>query len=138
MFDRTLLERLEAATDGAIPIREHASISLYQDGVLANIRRVLNARQGCCETRPDYGMPDLNDMISRGADSIAGIARAVQEQIEMFEPRLTNVAVRFVPDPDKPLQFSFHISAVLYFGDDRERISFDTILSADKHVQVKG
>jgi len=137
MFDRTLLERLEAATGDAMPVREHGSISLYQDGVLQNIRRVLNARQGCCEIRPDYGMPDLNDMIGRGADSIVGIARSVQEQIEMFEPRLTNISVRYVPDPDNPLQFSFQISAMLYFGDEKERISFDTILSADKHVQVR-
>ncbi len=34
-------------------------------------------------------MPDLNDMIGRGAGFIAGIARAAQEQIEMFVGALT-------------------------------------------------
>ncbi len=48
----------EAATGDAIPVREHGSISLYQDGVLQNIRRVLQCASGCCESRrPTTGCP---------------------------------------------------------------------------------
>jgi type VI secretion system protein len=138
MFDRTLIERLEEATEGASPVQERGSIDRFQASVLDNLRRILNARQGCCETRTDYGMPDLNDAIGHGADAVLAVARTVKQQIEMFEPRLENVSVRFVADPDNPLQLDFQVSAVLRYDGKTERVSFDTILSDDKHFKVRG
>jgi type VI secretion system protein len=138
MLDRTLLERLEEATDVVAPIQESGSIDRFQASVLDNVRRILNARQGCCETRPDLGMPDLNDAIGQGADAVLTVARSVKQQIEMFEPRLENVFVRFYADPDNPLQLAFHINAVLSYDGKTERIAFDTILSDDKRIKVKG
>jgi type VI secretion system protein len=138
MPDRTLIERLEEATDDASPVQQRGSIDRYQASVLDNLRRILNARQGCCETRPDFGMPDLNDAIGQGADSVLVVARTVKQQIEMFEPRLKNVSVRFLADPENPLQLDFQISAVLQYEDQTERISFDTVLSDDKRFKVRG
>lgn len=139
MFDRGLLERLEEAGEFPVSSSEHGgSFDRYQVSVLDNLRRILNARQGCCETRPDFGMPDLNDAIGQGADAVLAVARAVKQQIEMFEPRLENVQVRFHADPDNPLQLAFHVNAVLRFNDQVERVSFDTILSDDKRIKVRG
>jgi type VI secretion system protein len=137
MSDRTLIERLEEATDDASPVQEHGSIDRFQASVLDNLRRILNARQGCCETRPDFGMPDLNDAIGQGADAVPVVARAVKQQIEMFEPRLENVAVRFLADPDNPLLLDFQINAVLRYEGRSERVSFDTILNEDKRFKVR-
>jgi type VI secretion system protein len=138
MFDRTLIERLEEATEDAPPAQERGSIDRFQASVLDNLRRILNARQGCCETRTDYGMPDLNDAIGHGADAVLAVARTVKQQIEMFEPRLENVSVRFIADPDNPLQLDFQVNAVLRYDGKTERVSFDTILSDDKHFKVRG
>ncbi len=138
MFDRTLMERLEEATEDASPVQERGSIDRFQASVLDNLRRILNARQGCCETRPDFGMPDLNDAIGQGADAVLVVARAVKQQIEMFEPRLKNVSVRFLADPDNPLQLDFQITAMLQYDDRTERVSFDTVLSDDKRFKVRG
>jgi type VI secretion system protein len=138
MSDRTLIERLEEATETASPVQQRGSIDRFQASVLDNLRRILNARQGCCETRPDFGMPDLNDAIGQGADAVLGVARTVKQQIEMFEPRLKNVSVRFLADPDNPLQLDFQITAMLQFEDQTERVSFDTILSDDKRFKVRG
>lgn len=138
MFDRTLFERLEEATDTPVVSTDRGSIARCLVSVLENLRSILNARQGCSETRPDFGMPDLNDVIGQGADSVLLVARAVKQQIEMFEPRLENVTVRYQPDPDNPLQLAFHIGALLRYGDESERISFDTILSDDKRVRIRG
>lgn len=138
MFDRGLLERLQEATEGVAPAPEPGSIGRLQISVLDNVRSILNARQGCCETRPDFGMADLNDAIGQGADAVLSVARLVKLQIEMFEPRLENVSVRYVADPDNPLQLAFHISALLRYGEQTERMSFDTILSDDKSVKVRG
>jgi type VI secretion system protein len=138
MFDRGLLERLDEAAADPLPIQEQGSIARCQVSVLQNLQRILNARQGCCETRPDFGMPDLNDAISQGADAVLTVARSVKLQIEMFEPRLESVAVRYHPDPDNPLQLAFHVSATLRYGEQTEHFSFDTILSDDKRIKVRG
>jgi type VI secretion system protein len=138
MSDRTLIERLEEATEDASPVQEQGSIDRFQASVLDNLRRILNARQGCCETRPDFGMPDLNDAIGQGSDAVPVVARAVKQQIEMFEPRLENVSVRFVADPDNPLQLDFQVNAVLRYEGRTERVSFDTFLSEDKRFKVRG
>lgn len=137
MFDRSLLERLQEAAEGAASSREPGSIARLQSSVLANLRRILNARQGCCETRPDFGMADLNDAIGQGADAVLSVARLVQAQIEAFEPRLENVTVRYLPDLDNPLQLAFHITATLRYGEQSEPITFDTILSDDKRITVR-
>ncbi|MGY3133973.1 type VI secretion system protein [Bradyrhizobium sp. USDA 4501] len=131
MFDRSLMERLE---DGAAPHR--VSFDRFRASVLGNLRRVLNSRQGCCETRPDLGMPDLNEAVGQGADAVRALARSLKQQIETFEPRLKNVSIRFHADPDNPLQLSFHVNATLDYDDQMEPISFDAI--CDKHVRIRG
>ena len=138
MSDRTLIERLEEATEDASPVGQRGSIDRFHASVLDNLRRILNARQGCCETRPDFGMPDLNDAIGHGADAVLGVARTVKQQIEMFEPRLKDVSVRFLADPDNPLQLDFQISAMLQYEDQTEQVSFDTVMSDDKRFKVRG
>lgn len=136
MFDRTLLERLDVA-GGPVGYGPATGTSLHAS-VLASLRRILNDRQACCETRPDYGMPDLNTLMGRGTDSLLEVARAVRYQVENFEPRLRDVQVVPRLDPDQPMAMSFHIQAVLQAGDEMERVSFDSVLSGDKRVEVRG
>ncbi|WP_377828197.1 type VI secretion system baseplate subunit TssE [Bradyrhizobium lupini] len=131
MFDRSLMERLEDET-----ATNQASFDRFRASVMENLRRVLNSRQGCCETRRDFGMPDLNDAMGQGADAVRALARSLKQQIETFEPRLKNVLIRFHADPDNPLQLSFHVNATLNYNDRMERVAFDAIF--EKHVQVRG
>ncbi|WOH63806.1 type VI secretion system baseplate subunit TssE [Bradyrhizobium sp. BWA-3-5] len=134
MFDRSLMERLEEATATMVPSQN--SFDRFRASVLENLRRVLNSRQGCCEIRPDFGMPDLNDAIGQGADAVRAVARSLKQQIEMFEPRLGNVSIRFHADRHVPLQLTFHVNATLNHNDRVEPVSFDAIF--DQRVRVKG
>ncbi|MGY8683204.1 type VI secretion system baseplate subunit TssE [Bradyrhizobium sp. UFLA05-153] len=138
MFDRSLIERLEDAAETMVPSQNHFSFARLQGSILENLRWILNSRQGCCETRPDYGMPDLNDAIGHGAEAVRAVARTLKQEIETFEPRLGNVSIRFHADPDKPLQLMFHVTATVNYNDQVERLSFDTILSDDRHVLLRG
>ncbi|WP_420965350.1 type VI secretion system baseplate subunit TssE [Bradyrhizobium sp. B120] len=131
MFDRSLMERLEDGTE-----TNQGSFGRFRASVLANLHRVLNSRQGCCETRPDFGMPDLNEAVGQGADAVRALAHSLKHQIETFEPRLNNVSIRFHADPDNPLQLSFHVNATHDHNDQMEPISFEAIF--DKHVRVRG
>ncbi len=135
MHDRSLFERLEAATH---PARLPApfSASALSESVINNIRRIFNARQGSCETRPDYGVPDLNDVVRMHLEAVPAIERAVRTQIELFEPRLRDVQVRFEPDSEDPLSLGFAVTATLV-GENEERIRFDTRLGDDRRLRVR-
>lgn len=137
MFDRTLTERLEASTVDR-PFRPTTfDKSKLLESVLDNVRRIFNERRGSCETRPDYGMPDLNDVLGDGGTPVS-LALIVKSIMETFEPRLSDPIVRFTPDPGNPLNINFRVSATLRYGDAAERISFETVLSDDKRVKVRG
>jgi type VI secretion system protein len=137
MFDRSLSERLELSTADR-PFRASPfDRSALLESVLENVRRIFNERRGSCETRLDYGMPDLNDTLGQGGTP-ASLALLVQQIMMSFEPRLSDPVVRFTPDPDNLLSINFRVSAVLRYGDDSERVSFDTVLSDDKRVRVRG
>jgi type VI secretion system protein len=137
MFDRSLTERLESSTIDR-PFRPSTfDKSALLESVLENVRRIFNERRGSCETRLDYGMPDLNDVLGQGGTP-ASLALIVQQIMETFEPRLSDAVVRFTPDPNSPMTINFRVSAVLHYGDDAERVSFDTVVSDDKRVRVRG
>src|SRR5262249_14990573 len=89
MFDRTLTERLEAATADRPYRAAPFDKSVLVDSVLSNMRRILNERRGSCETRGDYGIPDLNDVLGHGGTP-SELAQIVQEMIRAFEPRLSD------------------------------------------------
>ena len=133
----SLFERLEAAREPGVGSPETIPARSLPDSVLTNVRAILNARQGCCETRPDYGMPDLNDISREASETIPAIARAVKLQLETFEPRLRQVQVRPLPISDAPGEFAFGVSAVLIDGEDGEAMRFDTVLGNDRHMRLR-
>lgn len=135
MFDRSLMERLETTASGDSS-QQQGSFDRFRASVVENLRRVLNAHQGCCETRPDFGMPDLTNAIGQGADAVRAIAHSLTQQIKMFEPRLRNVSIRFQTDPRNPLQLTFHVGAMLHYNGRMEPVTFDAIY--EERVRVKG
>lgn len=136
-YEFSLLERLDAAQAGKTVLRGTPDPSAVVESVMGNLLRVLNAREGCCETRPDYGVPDFNSFIGLYPDALPAIARTVREQIEMFEPRLTDVDVNFVPNPDQPLALNFHIEAQLVSEGIPRRVSFETVFADDGRAVVR-
>ncbi len=136
MADRSLFERLESAGKTELA-RNSFDRSALSESVLTNVRAILNARQGCCETRPDYGMPDLNDLASQSSETVQAIARSVRTVIETFEPRLTQGSVRFLPEKDKPTDLGFSVTAALLIDGKPEPIRFDTVMGDDRHVRIR-
>ena len=79
---------------------------------------------------------DLTNAIGQGADAVRAIAHSLTQQIEMFEPRLRNVSIRFQTDPRNPLQLTFHVGAMLHYNGRMEPVTFDAIY--EERVRVKG
>lgn len=137
MYSKSLFERLEGAREGDDNAPGVVDRWALADSVLANVRRILNSRQGCCEIRTDFGMPDLNDISNEASETVPAIARAVKYQLDTFEPRLSNIAVKALPVSDRPGDFTFGVSAVLKVGDGGEALKFDTVLASDRQMHVR-
>lgn len=136
MIAVSLLERLER--DGGDVSSSRTSMeSAIMASILRNVQVTLNSHQGSCETRPEYGLSDLNSTHDlRGA--LPAIAREVEAQIRMFEPRLRNVLVRPIEDKSRVAELIFQISAEIAYPDRTVRISLDSILGSNGHMRLNG
>jgi len=135
MPERTLLQRL-IDDDPPTPGRPFDT-SMAVQSVVDYLQILMNTRQGAVSTRPDFGLPDFNDMISTFPSAIPAISRAIKQQLDTFEPRLRNVVVRHVPDPDRPLTLSYRIKAELVTSESDDPVTFETVFGSDGSVQVR-
>src|SRR5262245_52333266 len=80
------------------------------DSILEHLRVLLNTRRGEAPTVPDYGVPDITDLVHTLPTGVAGLTRALRDTILTYEPRLKNVNVRHLESED-PLVLRFEITA---------------------------
>jgi type VI secretion system protein len=132
----TLLERMDQPDEAGY--RLQSDIYRITDSVLNNLRKMLNVRQGSVSTLPDFGMPDLNDLYAQYPDPIIVLRRIIKELIENYEPRLTQVIVRYVSDEDDPLSLRFDITAHLEVDDKELPLRFETVVGDSGRIQVRG
>jgi len=59
-----------------------------------NLERLFNTRSGSASACPDYGLPDLNDLLVGAGEHSQHIEQTVAACVTRYEPRLTNVQVR--------------------------------------------
>ncbi len=101
MAGRGLLSRLAAG--GGEPPEETASI-------LEHLRVLLNTRKGEAATVPGFGLVDFTDLFHAFPGAVNTLQASIRATILEFEPRLRNVTVRHVVDPD-PLVLRFEVTA---------------------------
>jgi type VI secretion system protein len=133
----SLFERLERDKGDGTSLPAADSESAIMDSVMNNLNILLNSRQGCCETRTDYGLSDFNATHDISG-ALPAIAREVEGQIRSFEPRLRNVLVRPIDDKTKVGELIFHISGEIAYADRTVRISLDSILGNNGHMRLNG
>lgn len=133
MFEKRLLERIAGGTSGE---RIGFDPSVLLEDVLCHLRDLFNVRQGSVPTRPDYGMMDINGVIHQFPDAIPILRLEIKRQIEAFEPRLTHVAVRHAPHPDRPLSLVFAVTATLATPGRAQQVTVETTVGADGEVRL--
>jgi len=133
MFERRLIERTLHGGDTAVAQPDPSA--LLTD-VLSHLRELFNIRQGAIPTRTDYGMPDINSLITSFPDAVEVLRGAIADQIRRFEPRLVVLAVRHEPDPENPLTLAFSIQAELVLDDRRQHVVFSTAINDDGRVTL--
>jgi type VI secretion system protein len=136
VYERTLLERLRDPRPHAVR-RASLDVGARSASILGHLQRMLNTRQGESLTVPDYGVPDLTDAGRFGTDASLALEQALERSITRYEPRLSNVRVRFVPPPEgEKLVVRFDIQARLVAESGEQGVKFRTRMSPDGRIEV--
>lgn len=145
----SVLDRLLSTSGRATSFSE--SVSELRDAVRRDLDWLLNTRR-IAEPAPDefpevqnslyhYGLADITSLSGDSESARRRLAKQVEEAIELFEPRLTNVRVvtMEMPATSERRQIRFHIEAMLKMEPDPERVAFDTVLeTASGKIVVTG
>ena len=100
---------------------------------------MLNTRRGNAPVAPEYGIPDIVDLLHSFPESIRIMERAIRNTIEKYEPRLTNVRVRHLMPEDDVFMLHFEVTAVLSSPDSKkESVWFETKVAHSGEVTVRG
>lgn len=99
---------------------------------------LLNTRQTAEELPPDmkeinrslaaYGLPDFSNASVKSPADRTRICRALENVINIFEPRLTEVAVVLEPERENERALHFRIDGQLDLEPAPEPVTFDTVL----------
>ena len=144
-----LIDRDPKAGAESAPTRAQ-SVRLLRASVRRDLEWLLNTRRTPApadQTYPEvarsvynYGLPDLNALNWESSRDRARLARAVQESLNVFEPRLRGIkVVPLEPVAGAPHIMRFQIEGLLEMDPAPELIVFDTTLQLSSgEYQVKG
>jgi type VI secretion system protein ImpF len=75
-----------------------------------------------------YGLPDVSSLSADAPDTGAILMRQIEEAIEEYEPRLSNVRVSRLPTDRAARQVRFLIEGTLDMEPNPEQVAYDTVL----------
>lgn len=107
----TILERIRRGE----PDRPTATESVTDRirSVTANISRILNAREGHAPAQPEYGMPAPSEIVHAFPHAVDRCKRQIQDQLDRYEPRLSDLEVIHLEVETDPLKIYFQLSGKL-------------------------
>lgn len=129
----SLFERLGGDTDSRVGWTREVST---RASVAAHLGKMLSTRAGSVQTLSDYGLPNLNDMRLSLHDSLSQARLAIENFIEAYEPRLSNVRVVTLAHQPDQLRLSFNIGGLLEVSGIKCQVSFTARLQGSGQVEV--
>jgi type VI secretion system protein len=128
----TLLARLRAPE---AVLAASGADAATRASVLEHLKNMCRTRRGSIRSRPDYGLPDLGEMVHSFPDALSKLRDALLHTIETYEPRLKNVRIAHVPSASLELMVRFEIRAALVDSNDAP-VRFETHMSASRAINV--
>ncbi len=135
--ERSLLERLSNPRPGAPRTARQDERQLVAT-ILDHLTRMLNTRRGNAPVAPDYGIPDLADLVHSFPEATRTMEQAIRATIEKYEPRLSNVRVRYSGTEEDVFSIHFDITAVLAPSGSGRSVSFETMVGSSGKVSIRG
>ena len=118
-------------------VRRTVSDREFRDSILEHLRMMCATRQGTMLTAPDYGICDVTEMVHSFPDAIAMMARSIRHTIQTYEPRLSNVQVRHIPNEGGELILRYEVSAQAVVDGHKTAVKFSTSLDTTRRLTVK-
>ncbi len=144
----SVLDRLLARSDAPLSLSE--SVADLKEAVRRDLDWLLNTRRIAIPAPDEYpevqhslyhfGLPDISSVSSDSETARRRLVRQVEECLQIFEPRLTNIRVTATDPKDKKnkRQVRFMIEAMLRMEPNPERVVFDTVLETSSgKIQVE-
>lgn len=104
--------------------------------IVEHLQLILNTKQGSVPIGLDYGLPDLTELLRSYPDSIRDFERSIRSTIQKYEPRLTMVRVKLVPQDEDPFVLNFQISARLIHNNRKMGIVLHSSINEDGKIQI--
>ncbi len=120
----------------AIPRRQVLESEL-RDSVLEHLQGMCSTRLGSMLTHPDYGIPDVSEMVHSFPHAISMMQRALKHTIETYEPRLTNVRITHMASEGGDLIVRFDVSAQLVGESGKSPVKFETTFDVSRKITVR-
>lgn len=135
MSQERLLKRIsnygKAGGQRALP-----GAALEIQSLTEHFQRLLNTRQGSVLTLPDYGIPDFSNVPGETLTEAAiSMQNALRQVLLKYEPRLSKVQLKFVPQRSDLLSLHFKIEACLT-RDPRVPVTFETVVNTEGRVDI--
>ena len=141
-----LLDRLidlEPQSRVEAPVSRAESLRQFRLSVKRDLEWLLNTTcapmeipESCEEAKKSvlcFGLPDVNSISLNDPGDEQKVLAALEEAIQLFEPRLAHARVTSKDGfRTKQQSITFHVEAVLLVDPAPERISFDTVLELTK------
>lgn len=111
-------------------VREEDQVLL---SVLDNLQRILNCRAGTLSHLPDYGLPDMSQVLQGMPGSAHGLMDTLSDRLLKYEPRLAAVSIELLAQT-LPGHLEYAVAVQLHDG---MRASFGATLAPEGKVLVR-
>ncbi|MCY1381557.1 type VI secretion system lysozyme-like protein [compost metagenome] len=101
--------------------------------VLDNLQRILNCRAGTLSHLPDYGLPDMSQILHGMPGSAHGLMGTMTNMLFKYEPRLAAVSMELLPQT-LPGHLEYTVTVGLRDG---VRATFGTTLAPEGRVLMR-
>lgn len=132
-FNPSLYEMLLQNFDGDLDLHQISEEDQHTLSVLDNMQRILNSRAGTLAHLPDYGLPDMGQILQGLPATAHGLMRTMEETLTRYEPRLAAVNIQLLPQT-QPGHLEYSLDVQLKSG---RQVMFGTTLAAEGKILVR-
>lgn len=132
-FNPSLYETLLQNFNGDLDLYQVSEEDQHTLSVLDNLQRILNSRAGALAHLPDYGLPDMGQILQGLPGSAHQLMGIMQNTLIKYEPRLATVNIELC-EQTLPGHLEYSLDAQLKSG---QQITFGTTVAPEGKVLVR-
>ncbi|MDR1310354.1 MAG: type VI secretion system baseplate subunit TssE [Burkholderiaceae bacterium] len=132
MANQRLLERIASIDAGHVP---PDGLKTLLESVRVYLSQLLNTHQGTAMIAEDYGVPDIS--LSLDGEALSNLEEVLAQVIVRYEPRLTQVTVRYQKDKSSAPTLAFRVGASIRGDSGVLPVFFETQIAADGSIAVQ-